>query len=287
MRSQSIPLLLLPILIISLFMGSTFAGELPHNEAIDIFFQANSEYNSAQKEMAAKREQEALEKFHHAMQLYNQLIQLEYENGQIYYNLGNAYYRQGMPGKSIVAYRKAEKMLPRNADIKANIDLLKRDFEDKESTNQFPEFLKSMCFWYFFLNLNDITTITIYIYFAFMATLVSSIFLPSRWLKNSCTAFAICLFILVLSLGIKMYSEYSYEKGVVIAKECKIRYGPGEEYEPKFEIHEGAELKIEEQREGWYKVYVYVEIEDTIEEKEEKDSKFKRGWIEGDKVGKI
>ncbi|MCP5005873.1 MAG: tetratricopeptide repeat protein, partial [Planctomycetes bacterium] len=233
MRYKTISLFL-SIFVISISTGDTFAGVLSRDEAIDIFFQANNEYGAAQKALAAKNENDALEKFQHATQLYNNLIQSEYENGQIYYNLGNSYYRQGMPGKSIVSYRKAEKILPRNADIKTNIVLLKNDFEDKESKSQLPEFLKTFCFWYFFLNLNEITTLTIYVYLAFMATIVSFIFLPHRWLKNTCTAFAICLFVFVVSLGIKSYYEYSYEKGVVITEKCKIRYGPGEEFEPKF-----------------------------------------------------
>ncbi|GJQ60804.1 MAG: tetratricopeptide repeat protein [Candidatus Scalindua sp. AMX11] len=283
---KSIPLFL-SLLTIAFFTQYASAGGLSDNEAIDIFFQANNEYGAAQKAMAAKEEQEALEKFNHAAQLYEQLIQSEYENGQIYYNLGNSYYRQGMPGKSIVAYRKAEKMLPRSGDIKANIALLKKDFGDKESVSQVPEFLKTLCFWYFFLNLNEITALTIYIYIAFMTSLISAVFLPYRWIRNSTTACAICLVILVISLGVKIYSEYSCEKGVVIAKECKIRYGPGEEYEPKLKIHEGAELKIEEEREGWYKVFVYVEIEKTLEEKEKRDTESKRGWVEKEKIGKI
>ncbi len=49
--------------------------------------------------------------------------------------------------------------------------------------------------------------------------------------------------------------------GVVIADESKIRYGPGEEYEPRFKIHEGAEVRIEEKKGKWYKVYVFVDVE--------------------------
>ncbi|MDR4496531.1 MAG: tetratricopeptide repeat protein [Candidatus Scalindua sp.] len=286
MRNKSIRICL-PFLIISLCMGYALGGDLTQNEAVDIFFQANKEYQAAQIEIAAKREKEALEKFDNAVQLYNQLIESGFENGQIYYNLGNSYYRQGMPGKAIVAYRKAEKTLPRKADIKANIDLLKDDFKDKESLFRLPEFLKTLCFWYFFLNLNEITILTIYIYLGFMTSILLLIFFQFRWLKNMSTIFAICLFVLVVSLGIKIYCEYSFEKGVVIAEECKIRYGPGEEYEPKFEIHEGAEVRIEEQRKGWYKVYAYVDIKDDGNEKEKKDSEFKKGWVAKSKIGKI
>ncbi len=265
----------------------TFAGEVTREEAIDIFFKANEEYNAAQKEMAAKKEKEALEKFTHAAQLYEQLFEFNFISGQIYYNLGNAYYRQGMSGKAILYYRKAEKLLPRNANIKANINLLKSDFEDKEAMRRVPEILKIVCFWYFFLNLNEIMALTIYMYLAFMASILSVIFLRFQWLKNISIILASCLLVLVISLGMKAYNQHSIERGVVIANECEIRYGPGEEYEPKFEIHEGAEVKIEEERNKWYKVYVYVDVESIRDEEDKKDIEFKKGWIPKAKVEKI
>ncbi len=237
--------------------------------------------------MAAKKEEEAVENFKHAAQLYEKLLEYNFINGQIYYNLGNAYYRQGMSGKAILYYRRAERLLPRNANIKANINLLKSDFEDKEAMRNIPEILKTMCFWYFFLNLNEITGIAIYMYLAFMASILSVVFLRLQWLKKISTVFAACLFVLITSLGIKIYNQQSVERGVVVADECKIRYGPGEEYEPKFEIHEGAEVKIEEEGNKWYKVYVYVDVENIRDEEDKKDIEFKKGWIPKGKVEKI
>lgn len=267
-------------------VGYVFSEEITRNASIDTFFKANEEYNAAQKAMSAKKE-EALEKFKLASQLYEKLIESEFINGQIYYNLGNAYYRQGLSGKAVSCYRRAEKLLPRNADIKANIKLLKSDFRDKDSMRQVPEIIKVLCFWYFFLNLNEITAITVYVYFALIASIISVIFLRFQWLKKLSIIFASCLFVLVVSLGLKAYGQYSVERGVLIADECKIRYGPGEEYEPKFEIHEGAEIKIEDERNEWYKVYVYVEVEDVRDDEEKKDSESNKGWIPKDKIEKI
>ncbi|ODS31459.1 MAG: hypothetical protein SCARUB_03416 [Candidatus Scalindua rubra] len=159
-----------------LFECHVSAEALTRDDAVDVFYRANKEYNAGQKAIAEKREREAVEKFEHAVQLYEKLLESNFVNGQIYYNLGNAYYRQGMPGKAIIYYRRAEKLLPRDANIKANINLLKSDFEDKESIRQVPEILKIMCFWYFFLNLNEITIITIYIYLALIASILSVIF---------------------------------------------------------------------------------------------------------------
>ncbi|MFQ5965138.1 MAG: tetratricopeptide repeat protein [Candidatus Scalinduaceae bacterium] len=286
MRKNKILIIFIPFFVFP-FMGQTLVGEIIRKEAIDIFFEANKEFQAAQKAMSEKKENEAIEKFKHAAQLYEKLLDSNFINGQIYYNLGNAYYRQGMSGKAILYYRRAEKLLPRNADIKANINLLKSDFEDKEAIRQIPEILKVMCFWYFFLNLSEITTLMIYVYLALIATILSIIFLKFQWLGKLSIIFGACLLVLIISLCIKGYKQNSIEKGVVIADECKIRYGPGEEYEPKFEIHEGAEVKIEEEGNKWYKVYVYVDVENINDDEEKKDMEFKKGWIPKGKVEKI
>ena len=267
--------------------GRVLAEALTRDSGADTFFRANKEYSAGQKAIAEKREQEAVEKFEHAVQLYEKLLGSGFINGQIYYNLGNAYYRLGMSGKAIIYYRRAEKLLPRDADIKANINLLKRDFEDKATIRQLPEILKIVSFWYFFLNLNEITSITIYMYLALMASILSFVFIKVQWLRNIIIIFASCLLVLVISLGIKAYSQHSIERGVVIADESKIRYGPGEEYEPKFEIHEGAEVRIEEKKDRWYKVYVYVDVEDLRDDEDKKEVEFRIGWIPEAEVGKI
>ncbi len=286
MRRKKI-LIFLVLCLAFLCGGSVLAEALTRDSGADTFFRANKEYSAGQKAIAEKREQEAVEKFEHAVQLYEKLLGSGFVNGQIYYNLGNAYYRLGTSGKAIVYYRRAEKLLPRNPDIKANINLLKSDFVDKESISQLPEILKIVCFWYFFLNLSEITAITVYMYLALMSSILFFIFVKVQWLKNIIIVFASCLLVMVISLGIKAYSQHSIERGVVIADESRIRYGPGEEYEPRFEIHEGAEVRIEEKKDKWYKVYVYVDVEGIRDDEDKKETEFKTGWIPEAEIGKI
>lgn len=286
MRQKTI-LIFFIFCLVFLYEGRVPAEALTRDNAADTFFRANKEYSDGQRAMAEKRGKEAVEKFEHAARLYEKLLDSGFINGQIYYNLGNTYYRLGMSGKAIMYYRRAEKFLPRNPDIKANINLLKSDFADKASVRQMPEILRVVCFWYFFLNLNEITAIAIYMYLALMASILSVIFIRLQWLKKLIIIFASCLLVLVISLGIKAYSQHGIERGVVIADECKIRYGPGEEYEPKFKVHEGAEVRIEEKKDNWYKVYVYVDVEDFRDEEDKKKVEFKIGWIPEAEVGKI
>jgi len=193
MRQKNILVFFILCLAFLFCEGPTLAEALMRDSGADTFFRANKEYSAGQKAIAEKREQEAVEKFEHAVQLYEELLKSGFINGQICYNLGNAYYRLGMSGKSIIYYRRAEELLPRNPDIKANINLLKSDFVDKASIRQLPEILKIVCFWYFFLNLNEITSITIYIYLALMASILSFVFIKIQWLKNIIIIFVVAI----------------------------------------------------------------------------------------------
>lgn len=270
-----------------LYAGTISADSLTRDDITDTFFRANKEYNAGQKAMAEKKDKRAVESFDNAVKLYEKLLEAGFINGQVYYNLGNTYYRLGKSGEAIIFYRRAEKLLPRNADIKANINLLKRDFADRETISQIPEIIKVACFWYFYLNMNELVNITVYIYFALIASILSIIFLKLQWLKKIIIVFASCFLVLTISLGIKAYNQNAVKMGVVIADESKIRYGPGEEYEPRFKVHEGAEVRIEKKKEKWYKVYVYVDVEDVSENVGTKKTELKTGWIPESEVGKI
>ncbi len=91
---------------------------------------------------------------------------------------------------------------------------------------------------------------------------------------------------LIISLGIKAYNQ-SVEMGVVIANESNIRYGPGEEYESRFKIHEGTEVRIEEKRDKRYKVYVFVDVEGGHDDDGKREAESETGWIPESEIGKI
>ncbi|MCR4289621.1 MAG: tetratricopeptide repeat protein [Candidatus Scalindua sp.] len=285
MRQKNI-LIIFILSFVFLFEGGYLAEAFARDNEADTFFRANKEYGAGQKAMAEGKKEDAVGNFEQAVNLYEQLLESGFINGQIYYNLGNSYYRLGMPGKAIMYYRRAEELLPRNTDIEANINLLKRDFVDRETIGQKPEIIKVACFWYFYLNLNEITAITIYIYLALIASILSIIFLRQQWIKKIIIIFASCFLVLVISLGLKAYN-HSVEMGVVIVNESNIRYGPGEEYEPRFKIHEGAEVRIEEKKDKWYKVYVFVDVEVVHDDEGKTESESKTGWILESEVGKI
>lgn len=261
-----------------------FASALSRDGAIKLFTDANENYQQAAKLIAAKNNQEADKKLHDAALQYEKILANGFKHGQIYYNLGNTYYRQGALGKAIVSYRKAQRLMPRNADIDANLKLVKSAIEDKELVHETPVVIQRIFFWLFLLNQNELILTAVSLYAVLMVFILSFIILKYPWFKRIIIGVTFGLCIVVVSLGIKIYREQGIHRGVIVVKKCQILYGPGKEYEPKFEIHDGAECIVEDEKDGWYRVYMYVGVKQDTESKagmEEKASKeLRRGWLQ-------
>ena len=258
-------------------------SEMSRDAAIKLFTDANEKYLQASKLIAARNNQEAEQKLKDAALQYEIILLNGYKNGQIYYNLGNTYYRQGELGKSILNFRRAQRLMPRNADLDANLRLVKSSTEDKEVSSEVPVVIRRILFWFFLLNQNELIILAVSLYVVLMMLLFFLIILKYSWLKRIIIGFSTGLFIAVVSLGVKGYMEHAVSHGVIITSKCQVRYGPGEEYEPKFEIHDGAECVIEGEKDNWYRVYVYVGVKQDTRSKtsgEEKVGKEIRiGWL--------
>lgn len=257
---------------------------LSKDRAIELFTRANGEYETAIKLLSEKNDSEALESFARATRLYEKILDSGFKSGQIYYNLGNTYYRQGILGYAILNYRRSQKMMPRNEDLKTNLKLVKGEIKDREKKKEVPRVIQALLFWYYMLNVNEATVLAISFYVILIAVIHVLIFFRASWLKKLCIAFAVCLVLTTASLIIKIYHNRGVE-GVVIAESCNLHYGPGEEYETKLEVHEGTELIIEQESKGWLKAYIYVDVAQLTDTKESEG--FKTGWIPADTVGRI
>lgn len=66
-----------------------------------------------------------------AATLYQQAIDSLGTSTDLYYNLGNALYRMGKPGQAIVAYERALRLDPTNADARTNLDFVSSRLIDR------------------------------------------------------------------------------------------------------------------------------------------------------------
>jgi len=202
---------------------------------------------------------------------YARLILSGLRNGEIYYNLGNCYFKLGMLGKAILSYRLAERYLPRDQDLKANLDYAREMTRDKIESRQLSNFFNEFCFWYSKLNLKELLLV-----FLAANALCWALALARLWQNRGywrhlfLTALSLTL-LLALSLGFKVYQSSYSADAVVITREASVRAGIGAGSTALFQLHDGVECRIIQQEQDWAK----LELADG-----------KRGWMEARWLGR-
>jgi len=68
-------------------------------------------------------------KFPDAVAAYENILYSGQKSVALYYNLGNAYFKSGQIGKAIALYRQAQKINPRDPDIRANLQFARNQIQ--------------------------------------------------------------------------------------------------------------------------------------------------------------
>ena len=89
-----------------------------------------------------------------AERLYQGLIDKGFQNGHLYYNLGNTHIRLGNTGKAILNYLRAQKFLPRDQDLQANLKYALQDTVDLIEWKG-PSLIATFLFWVDDFNLGE------------------------------------------------------------------------------------------------------------------------------------
>ena len=188
-------------------------------------------------------------RFLEAALVYEQLIDQGYESGALYYNLGNAYFKQGDLGRAILSYRRAERLYPRDADIRANLEIARAqrtDVYDGGSSATGPVSR---------LTLDELAQITLLVWIALALLVVLLLFAKRQTVRrgaaSASVALGLVLLLSVAAMGERWYSESSDHELVVVAEIVDVVSGPGTTYAQEFTLHGGAEARLLEQRGSW------------------------------------
>ena len=177
---------------------------------------------------------------------------------EVLFNLGNAYYRHGALGEAILAYRRAQRLAPRDPDIRANLG-----FAAQSAGIELParkplaalllEFSRAewlgfgaVCFW---LLAGALAVWIAWPRFRFVA-------------RPAAAVLAALLLLALAGLGLHRDLDQTPEDVVMLAGQ-KVLSSPLETATPLLAVPEGALVRMRESRGTW----VEVEIGET------------RGWL--------
>jgi tetratricopeptide (TPR) repeat protein len=222
-----------------------------------LLFQANQAYLEGRYEEAAG--------------LYGRLLNRGHLNGHVFFNLGNTYVRLGELGRAILHYKKAKVLLPRDGDLKANLEYARSLTKDRIEPAS-PPFWHTLTFWYFGMNVLELLIAFVLLNALFWGSALLLLYRESEWVKWSLWLSLLLSLVTGVSAGVKYRESIRNRGGVLLTEESPVRSGFSRNDTALFVLHEGAEFTILDEEKGWWK----IELEDG-----------KKGWVTTEAGGRV
>lgn len=210
--------------------------------------------------------------FQQAIECYSPLTTVLPYQPEVHFNLGNSYYRMNRIGESLFHYRLAQSYLPRDYDIRANLDFVRNKVQEKSDTNESLSSLIQNALSWITLRELGVTAVILWL---------------TSWLLASCRLFFIkmrsafwsffingsfTLFIILsLGLGAKLFWESPF--GVVIKNSAPVYSGAGFDNILLFNLNSGVEFNVIDSITTEKGIWLRIRVSEKLE-----------GWIQADNV---
>jgi len=189
-------------------------------------------------------------KFAAAAKAYDQICQSGVRSTALLFNDANAHFKAGNLGQAIAAYRQAALLSPRNPEINANLEFVRKQVQGPTL---------HVSHWAGSLNLLSLNEWTVFTVIAFWVTFL---LLGLRQLRPALAGslktltwfFALLTIASGGALGVHAANHLSNGTAVVLSAEATARSGPWEEAQSVFTVHDGAELSIATRHDDWVQV---------------------------------
>lgn len=198
--------------------------------------------------------------FSGAIAAYQAVIAKEPSNAAAHFNLGNAYYKEGGPGslgRAIASYERAFLLLPRDGNVRYNLDLALRKAGETLVPEGTPRSLHLIFHW---LSAGELAGLHWLAFWA-LCLLGSAYAWRRSWRERlfpyAAAAAGAWLFFAAW-LGMRSLIDVK-DLGVITAANTEGRSGPGLQFPVGFNAPEGRRVTILTQRGEWLEVGVLKE----------------------------
>jgi tetratricopeptide (TPR) repeat protein len=219
-----------------LLAALVFAGNLFATDVATDFSAANKLYAEG--------------KFAEAASAYNAILNFGAQSPALLFNAGNAEFKAGHLGKAIAAYRQAELLAPRDAELRANLAFVRNQVQGAtRRESRWQNWVNS-------LTLNEGARLTA-IFFWAMCVLLAVRQIKSALVPKLQTATRLAVALAVFSgavLALHAANHFNASVAVVTGAEATARSGPFDEAQGVFSARDGAELKVLDRHDDWVQV---------------------------------
>ena len=180
---------------------------------------------------------------------YEAVVQQGKTSFPLLFNLGNARFKAGEMGRAIAGYRRAQNFSPRDADLAANLQFARAQVQGPTIRARLWQRVLSQ------LTVNEWTVLAATAMWLAFALLIAGKIRPPlaarlrryTQLTVFCTAFfGACAFAAVNEAAVRM--------AIVARADVTVRNGPFDESPNAFAAHDGAELRVLDEKDAWLQV---------------------------------
>jgi tetratricopeptide (TPR) repeat protein len=234
----------MPLILVLLLISVNFAyGAEEPQDPRSLFYKANALYEQREYEKASED--------------YAKILSIDTESGPLYFNIGNTFFKMGKIGYAILSYKKAQRLMPGDSDLKSNLAYAESLTEDS-ALQALP---RNKVAWFFRFpfreySLNTVSIILAVSYLMLIAMLLIGIISPVFKRRLTILFYPVLLgFLMTLgAFSIRYYDEEVLSHGVVVAKEAECKYEPIDKSNNYFTLKEGQEVLVLNTRNGWRRI---------------------------------
>jgi len=204
----------------------------------------------ATADFASANELYAKGKFADAAAGYEKILQTGRQSPALLFNDANAEFKAGHLGNAIAAYRQAELLAPRDAELRANLAFVRNQVQAAALRE------RRWQNWVGTLTLNEGAVLTAVLFWLTFALLIARqlrpVLVPK--LKSATRIFTALTIFAGTVLGLQAADHFSSATAVVIADSVTARSGPFDDAQSAFTARDGAELSVLDRRDDWVQV---------------------------------
>ena len=186
--------------------------------------------------------------------------------GELAFNTGNCFYRMENYGRALQWYKKAEKYLFADPDLKFNIHSCMENLSVKKENNAF------LSDYIFFTNkiFSESFTNTLFLAFEILFILMIVFFPKGKLLKTKLIIGFSALYL--ISASAFNFFEESFFKKAIILENSKVYSAYSTKASVLFNLDEGTKIIVKNKKNDFYKI---------------ETNKGKPGWVQGKSIGLI
>ncbi len=188
-------------------------------------------------------------KYSDAAMAYEKILQSGLVSPNLLFNYGTAEFKAGNLGKAIAAFRDAELLAPRDADIRANLGFVRNQVQGATlHENRWQD-------WFGQLTFNEWTLLTALAFWLTFLLLAVKQYRPALAPKlGGVTGLFIFLTILFGAVTGLQAVEHLTRQSAVVVSDAVTRSGPFDDAQNAFAVHDGAELSVVDHHGDWVQV---------------------------------